>query len=64
MAFIVISHAGVVDIELPSALVWLVLALTILTLCANAASPSAPERQLWVPVISVMTLSLLGVMTL
>lgn len=40
---------------------WPALALTCLTLVANAASRSKPERQLWTPIIGGMTLCALAV---
>jgi len=35
--------------------------LTLLSLAANAASPSRPERLLWTPILSLMAVAALGV---
>jgi hypothetical protein len=36
-------------------------AVTLLSLVANAASPSRPERLLWTPVLALMAAAALGV---
>ena len=40
---------------------WPALAVTLLSLLANAASPSRPERLLWTPVLLMMAAAGLGV---
>jgi hypothetical protein len=42
-------------------LFWPAVAVTLLSLLANAASPSRPERQLWTPVLASMAFAALGV---
>lgn len=45
----------------PNSLVWGVVAFSALSVLANAATPSAPERKLWLPVTIVMLASSLTV---
>lgn len=54
MSIVVLDHAGVTALGSPRWLIWPVLGLTALTLLANAASPSRPERRLWTPVAAGM----------
>ena len=42
-------------------LFWPAVVLTLLSLAANAASPSRPERLLWTPILSLMAVAALGV---
>jgi heme exporter protein D len=42
-------------------LFWPAFGLTLLSLAANAASPSRPERLLWTPVLALMAAAALGV---
>jgi hypothetical protein len=60
MAGAVLARAG---IGLPPLvpLFWPAVALTLLSLAANAASPSRPERLLWTPVLFLMAAAALGV---
>ncbi|MEM7566852.1 MAG: hypothetical protein AAF321_06420 [Pseudomonadota bacterium] len=60
MASAVLARSG---LGLPSlaSLYWPAVALTVLSLIANAASPSRPERWLWTPVLALMTGAALGV---
>lgn len=60
MAAAVLARAGVGP-ALLTPLFWPALGLTLLTLVANAASPSRPERLLWTPVIAGMAAAALGV---
>ena len=60
MAGAVLAKAGAVALPLTQ-LFWPALGLTLLTLVANAASPSRPERLLWTPVIALMAAAALGV---
>jgi hypothetical protein len=54
MAATVLDRGGVADLGLENGPFWLSVALTGLTLLANAASPSRPERLLWTPVTGAM----------
>jgi len=60
MAFVVLDRGGVLSAGLPPGLFWPVVGLTALTLLANAASPSRPERLLWTPILLGMFVSALG----
>ena len=60
MAGAVLARAGVATPRL-AMLFWPALALTLLSLAANAASPSRPERLLWTPVLALMAAAALGV---
>ncbi|EAQ04136.1 hypothetical protein OB2597_08339 [Pseudooceanicola batsensis HTCC2597] len=60
MAGAVLARAGLGALPL-APLFWPALALTILSLAANAASPSRPERLLWTPVLFLMAAAALGV---
>ena len=60
MAGAVLAQAGVAAAAL-APLHWPATALTLLSLAANAASPSRPERLLWTPVLALMALAALGV---
>ena len=61
MAVVVLDRGTVLSLGLGGVLFWITLALTFLTLLANAASPSLPERRLWTPVTLVMALCIAGV---
>ncbi len=60
MAAAVLARAGIAPAPL-APLFWPALALTLLSLAANAASPSRPERLLWTPVLALMAAAALGV---
>ena len=60
MAGAVLARAGVGALPL-APLFWPAFALTFLSLAANAASPSRPERLLWTPVLFLMAAAALGV---
>lgn len=60
MAGAVLARAGIGAPGL-AVLFWPAVAVTVLSLLANAASPSRPERRLWTPVLASMTLAALGV---
>ena len=60
MAGAVLAKAGAVALPLTQ-LFWPTFGLTLLTLVANAASPSRLERLLWTPVIALMAAAALGV---
>ena len=57
MAATVLTAGGVLDLSWTRSLFWPVMGLTGLTLVSNAASPSRPERRLWVPIILLMLVS-------
>lgn len=61
MACVVLDRTGALALGLPGFAFWAVLALTLLTTVANAASPSRPERLLWTPVTIAMSAAVLGV---
>lgn len=60
MAGAVLSRAGIVAPTL-AVLFWPAVAVTVLSLLANAASPSRPERRLWTPVLASMAFAAFGV---
>jgi hypothetical protein len=60
MAGAVLARAGV-DAAPLAPLFWPAVALTLLSLVANAASPSRPERLLWTPILLLMAAAALGV---
>lgn len=60
MALVVLDRGGALSTVLPSGLFGPVVGLTVLTLLANAASPSRPERMLWTPILLGMAASALG----
>lgn len=60
MAGAVLARAGAIAAPL-APLFWPATALTLLSLAANAASPSRPERLLWTPVLFLMAAAALGV---
>lgn len=60
MAGAVVARAGVGAAPL-APLFWPATALTLLSLVANAASPSRAERLLWTPVLALMAAAALGV---
>lgn len=60
MAGAVLARAGLGAAAL-APLFWPAVVLTLLSLAANAASPSRPERLLWTPILSLMAAAALGV---
>lgn len=60
MAGAVLARAGIAAAQL-APLFWPAAALTLLSLAANAASPSRPERLLWTPVLALMAAAALAV---
>lgn len=60
MAGAVLTRGGIGPLPL-AVLFWPAVILTLLSLAANAASPSRPERLLWTPVLALMTAAALGV---
>ncbi|MCR9152328.1 MAG: hypothetical protein NXH83_19370 [Rhodobacteraceae bacterium] len=60
MAAAVLARAGAAALPL-APLFWPAVALTVLSLAANAASPSRPERLLWTPVLFLMAAAAFGV---
>ena len=61
LAVVVMARAGLLDLALDTWGIWVVVAFSGLSLAMNAASRSAGERRLWVPVASVMVASSLVV---
>jgi hypothetical protein len=64
VALIVLASAGAIEIALVTALPWLIWAIVLLcgvAVVLNAASRSAGERRLWVPVTVVLLVSSLAV---
>ncbi|MDF1804281.1 hypothetical protein [Thalassovita sp.] len=57
----VLAKATVISVQVPSGAFGIALGLTVLTLIANALSPSRPERLLWGPVTAVMVIAVLRV---
>lgn len=60
MAGAVLARTGIGVAPL-AALFWPAVVLTLLSLAANAASPSRPERLLWTPILALMAAAALGV---
>lgn len=60
MAGAVLARAGL-GAAMLAPLFWSALGLTLLSLAANAASPSRPERLLWTPIIALMATTAVGV---
>ena len=60
MAGAVLARSGIGP-TLLAPLFWPAVGLTLLSLAANAASPSRPERLLWTPVLALMSAVALGV---
>jgi hypothetical protein len=61
-----LGYAGLAALPLAmhlalAVLFWPAVAVTILSLLANAASPSRPERRLWTPVLASMAVAAFGV---
>ncbi len=54
MAFVVLSAGGVVNSAPAALLLWPVVGLNVLSLIANTATPSLPERRLWAPILLLM----------
>lgn len=54
MAAAILSDAGVLSLAWSPAAFWAALIVTCLSLIANAASPSRPERLLWTPLLALM----------
>ena len=54
LAAVVLARAGLLALPLAPWTIWVVVAFSGLSLAMNAASRSAGERRLWVPVASVM----------
>ena len=65
MATVILVHGGAIAWlgALPGWSIWPVIAVTALSLVANIASPSKPERWLWSPVLALMLAAALGVAT-
>jgi hypothetical protein len=61
LAVIVLGHAGIGASGLPESLVWGAVGTSFVALLLNAASRSAGERRLWVPVALVLLISSLVV---
>lgn len=60
MAAAILSDAGVLTLGWPPSAFWAAFTLTGLSLLANAASPSRPERLLWTPLLALMSLCALA----
>lgn len=60
MAGAVLARAGIGVLAL-AVLFWPAVAVTVLSLLANAASPSHSERWLWTPVLALMAVAAFGV---
>ena len=54
MAAVVATRAGLTRWPLPHRAIWVVVGLMTLSVLMNALTPSAPERALWLPVVSLM----------
>jgi hypothetical protein len=61
MACAVLDRGGVINLSLAPTVFWLALAMTGLTLLANAASTSRPESMLWTPITLAMAAAAVGV---
>ena len=54
MALVVLTRAGILQAELPEWATWAVAGLTLLSVLANAATRSPPERRVWLPVTLIL----------
>jgi len=54
MALVVLVRAGILQADLPGWLIWAVAGFTLLSVLANAATPSPPERRVWLPVTLIL----------
>jgi hypothetical protein len=61
LALVVLDAAGVLALGLPDWLIWVAVAVSALSVVMNAASRSAGERRIWVPVGLMMLVSSLVV---
>jgi hypothetical protein len=60
MAAVTLARAGLILpgwSQVAHWLIWIVVALTALSLVLNLLTPSAGERAIWVPVLSLLTIS-------
>ncbi len=64
LAIVVAGAAGFIGWTPPGWALWLVLAVSGLSVLANGATPSAPERQIWLPVTLVMFFAVLALATM
>ncbi|SMX22536.1 hypothetical protein [Boseongicola aestuarii] len=61
MIWSVLARGGVIAAQVAPALFWATVGISVLTMIANAISPSRPERLLWTPVTGVMVAAALCV---
>ena len=47
MAWSVLARGGVIAAQVPPALFWAAVGISVLTMIANAIRPSRPERLVW-----------------
>ncbi|MBV7380238.1 hypothetical protein [Maritimibacter dapengensis] len=64
LSAMVAGSAGFIGWTPPRWALWLALGISGLSVLANGATPSAPERQIWLPVTLVMFFSVLTVATM
>ena len=58
MALVVLAQAGILEADLPHWAHWAVAGLTLVSVLANAATPSPPERLVWLPVTLILLICL------
>lgn len=61
MARIVAGAGGLLPLVGPTWLIWLVVAVSLLSAQLNLITPSPSERRLWAPVTTVMAIAVLAV---
>jgi hypothetical protein len=54
LALVVLARAGIVQTALPSWAIWVVVGFMVVAVIQHVITPSAAERALWLPQISVM----------
>jgi len=62
MALVVLTRAGILQADLPDWVIWTVAGFTLLSVLANAATPSAPERGVWLPVTLILLICIMIVL--
>lgn len=61
MTWVVLARADVIAAQVPAPIFWGAVGITLLSLIANAISPSRAERLLWTPILLAMTAAALCV---
>mgnify|MGYP005986850311 FL=1 len=54
---VVLSHAGLINWAVPAWAIWSVVGIMALSSIMNIATPSAKERRLWAPIVTLSCIS-------